>query len=220
MAPMADKDKDKAFKVMKLQVGLLRADPQNARTIEAPALRGLGTSMETFGDLSGIVWNERSGNLVAGHQRMNRLNAAGADTWTRVSKTEGFILHPRTGERFGIRIVDWDDTTERMANLTANNPHIQGDFTEEAAQQLAALEQHAAFESLLLADLQTQLDRQTTSNEDAWESDIGGTEAHGSNTDGILARVVVTCPQEAKAKVTDTIAKALKDAGLTEASVG
>lgn len=152
-------DKDKGTKVLKLGANLLKADPQNARTIEAPALRGLGVSMETFGDLSGIVWNERSGHLVAGHQRMNRLKAAGADEWVRDGNA-GTITHPKTKEVFTIRIVDWDPTTERMANLTANNPQIQGDFTEEAAAQLRTLEDEVMFQALALDGLQEDLDRE------------------------------------------------------------
>lgn len=150
---MADK------KTLKVPVSLLKADPKNARTIEAPGLRGLGVSMETFGDLSGIVWNERTGHLVAGHQRMNRLRAAGAEDWVREGD-RGVITHPKTGERFGIRIVDWDETTERMANLTANNPAIQGEFTEEAAEQLRALEDQVNFELLGLDELQLELDKE------------------------------------------------------------
>jgi DNA modification methylase len=164
-ARMPEKKPSPEKRPMKLAVGVLKADPQNARTIEAPALRGLGVSMETFGDLSGIVWNERSGNLVAGHQRMNRLRAAGASEWHREGD-RGWIAHPKTGQRFDIRIVDWDATTERMANLTANNPAIQGEFTEEAAAQLAALEDEVAFEVLRLGELKEDLDREVKAAED------------------------------------------------------
>lgn len=59
-------DKDKATKALKLPANLLKADPQNARTIEAPALRGLGVSMETFGDLSDQEGGGRSGRGADG----------------------------------------------------------------------------------------------------------------------------------------------------------
>lgn len=48
----------------------LAAAPYNPRRISEDAAAGLRGSIETFGDLSGIVWNERTGNLVAGHQRV------------------------------------------------------------------------------------------------------------------------------------------------------
>ena len=161
-----------AGKTLKLAVGILKADPKNPRTIEAPALRGLGVSMETFGDLSGIVWNEKTGRLVAGHQRMNRLKAAGVDEWTREGN-EGFITHPKTGEVFKIRIVDWDETTERMANLSANNPEIQGEFTEEAALQLRGLEEEAKFQDLMLHELQADLDKEVSRLEEGADDQSG-----------------------------------------------
>ncbi len=141
-----------------LSIDVLKADPQNARRITSEALAGLGVSMTTFGDLSGIVFNARSGRLVAGHQRMEQLRAAGAKTWRRLSKGEGVVVHPKTEERFPVRIVEWDDTTERMANLAANNPAIQGEFTAEALAQLKALDEHVDFEGLRLDALYEQLE--------------------------------------------------------------
>jgi hypothetical protein len=177
-------------KALKLSAGLLKADPKNPRMIEAPALRGLGVSMETFGDLSGLVWNEKTGHLVAGHQRMNRLKAAGADEWTREGN-EGFVTHPKTGEVFKIRIVDWDETTERMANLSANNPEIQGEFTEEAALQLRELEGEAKFDELMLKELQADLDKETRRLEDEEDAD---------EPEGFAAKymVVVDCRDESQ----------------------
>ncbi len=140
-------DKAEKKKSLRLDVGLLKPDPENARKISGEALQGLGASLETFGDLSGIVWNEQTGVLVAGHQRMRALREAGALTWTREGE-RGWIEHPVTGERFDIRVVDWDETTERMANLTANNPAIQGDFTDDAKVQLKELENDPRFGKL------------------------------------------------------------------------
>ncbi len=138
-------------------VALLRGDALNPRSIRPEALTGLGVAMEVFGDLSGIVWNETTGELVAGHQRMDRLGAAGATTWTRTSETSGYIEHPKTGERFAIRIVRWDIETQRAANLVANNPEIQGEYTDAALDQLAAMEAREDFEALRLEALEETL---------------------------------------------------------------
>jgi len=43
--------------------------PWNPRRITAEALAGLRASIETFGDLSGIVVNDTTGHIVCGHQR-------------------------------------------------------------------------------------------------------------------------------------------------------
>lgn len=124
----------------------LHSDPDNPRQISSEGLTGLGASTRKFGDLSGIVFNKRSGCLVAGHQRVKVLRRAGAKDWVTekecAADTEGsgYIEDPRTNARFRIRIVDWDEMTERAANLAANNPEIQGDYTAEAIGQLQALE--------------------------------------------------------------------------------
>lgn len=137
-------------------IATLMASPRNPRTISTAAMAGLGESIDRFGDLSGIVWNKRSGHLVAGHQRMAVLKKAGAKSWAQTGDT-GEIVHPKTGERFAVRIVDWDETTEMMANLTANNAAISGDFTDTAIEELRAVEIAAGFEALLLDELAAQL---------------------------------------------------------------
>jgi hypothetical protein len=142
---------------VKLSIDLLKPDPLNARQINGVALGGLSVSAETFGDLSGITWNEHLGLLVTGHQRMKVLTAAGATEWVREGDT-AYVAHPKTMERFWIRVVRWNAITHRMAELTANNPHIQGDYQDEmVAAQLAALENDEQFAALQLDALAEQL---------------------------------------------------------------
>lgn len=169
-------------KPLAMPVDVLKPDPINPREIDERALGGLRISMNTFGDLSGITWNERTAELVCGHQRMTGLMEEGAAQWTRTSKTEGFILHPRTSERFGIRIVDWDMTTQRMANLVANNPAIQGAFTPDAVEQLRELEGELHFAELGLDALQAQLEKDLA---DALE-DADNEGGDGDGSDGSL----------------------------------
>lgn len=138
--------------------GLLKRADDNPREMPEERLAGLGVSTETYGDLSGIVWNERSSTLVAGHQRMTVLDRAGAKSWVRVSNGEGYIVDPRTNERFAIRIVDWDQPTEIAARIQANNPELQGEFTDDVVGQLHELEEIAQFEEQRLAALLEDLD--------------------------------------------------------------
>jgi hypothetical protein len=135
----------------------LAEDPLNPRFISDEALGGLEVSMVEYDDIAGIVWNERTGELVAGHQRLTGLRRAGATTWRRISKTLGVIVHPKTGAEWFIRIVDWDSQKQRIANITANNPHIAGEFTPAALEQLRALEDEAAFTALRLDELQSAI---------------------------------------------------------------
>lgn len=154
----------------------LRPDPDNPRVITGEALLGLGNSMEDFGDLSGIVFNRRTGQLVSGHQRVQALQRAGAAEWIAVPEfAGGVIVHPITREEFPVRIVDWAPDKQRRANLVANSPAIGGEFTEAALEQLREMEHDAHFEALRLGELEQQLIAKFAAEEDA-----GGTEG---NTD-------------------------------------
>ena len=54
----------------------LKADPRNPNRMKPEDRDGLKRALVEFGDLSGIVYNRRTGLLVAGHQRMSVLGAA------------------------------------------------------------------------------------------------------------------------------------------------
>ena len=102
----------------------LRPAPYNPRTISDPAKASLMVSLKQFGDLSGLTWNVRTGHLVAGHQRLTALKAQHKDL-----RLEGGVLV--AGEhRFPVRVVDWDEITEKAANVAANSPLLSGTFTD------------------------------------------------------------------------------------------
>ncbi|MFH1498845.1 MAG: ParB N-terminal domain-containing protein [Verrucomicrobiota bacterium] len=129
----------------------LRPAPYNPRKISDAAAKGLGASMERFGDLSGLVWNQRTGHLVAGHQRLAALRKRGA-----VFSGGAVVVG---GESFPVRVVDLSPTDEQAANLAANNPAIAGEFTDGVAGILAEVKaaDAALFESLRLGELLVDL---------------------------------------------------------------
>jgi hypothetical protein len=149
-----------------LPLDLLKPDPDNPRVITDEALAGLEASIEQHGDVSGLTWNETTGQFVAGHQRLTVLKRAGATSWRRLSKDQGVIVHPKTDERFYIRIVEWTPEQQRIANLVANNPFVAGEFTPAALEQLKALEEEAAFTALRLDELQKQLQEEFPVNDE------------------------------------------------------
>lgn len=104
----------------------LKAAEYNPRAISKQAFSGLKHSVEKFGDISGIVFNQKTGNLVCGHQRVKAL----AEKFGDCDIAGDEILLP-DGQRFRIRVVDWDEATEKAANVAANNPHIAGKFTPD-----------------------------------------------------------------------------------------
>lgn len=107
-------------------VQALMPNPRNPRTITDERLAMLEKSMRQFGDLSGIVYNTKTGRLVGGHQRTKKIQGAEDVVITQrlEKKTEqgtiayGFIEYE--GEKFAVRIVEWDQKTEKAANIAAN----------------------------------------------------------------------------------------------------
>jgi len=141
--------------IIRLPIATLAPDPSDPRKMSDEARTGLAISLETFGSLD-IVFNDTTGELVSGHQRIDRLKAAGATELARDGDW-GNIVHPKTGERFPVRFVRWDATKQRMANLVANNPHLQGNFDDHALAQVRALEAIAGYTEMGLAKLAEEL---------------------------------------------------------------
>lgn len=57
-----------------MNVADLMPSSYNPRTITDEKLMMLGKAMQEFGDLSGIVFNIRTGQLIGGHQRIKHLD--------------------------------------------------------------------------------------------------------------------------------------------------
>jgi hypothetical protein len=121
----------------------------NPRVITEKSFKGLKASIGEFGDLSGIVFNLDTGNLVAGHQRVNALKADGAGLNILRDNDRYYIEHK--GERFYVRFVNWNIKKERLANVTANNPKIQGQWSDNIG---VVLDEIVVDASPLLVDLQ------------------------------------------------------------------
>lgn len=102
----------------------------NPRKITEEKLEQLSDSMHSLGDISGIVYNRRSGQFVGGNQRSKVLGLTqkGAFKATLVEENKtpdefgtvavGFVM--LGGSRFAFRIVDWPEKKEQFANIAAN----------------------------------------------------------------------------------------------------
>ena len=80
-----------------------------------PAYQTLARSMTRFGCVEPIIWNERTGNVVGGHQRLKVLIAAG--------KTE-----------LDVSVVNLSEEDEKALNLALNK--ISGEWDEEGLTRL------------------------------------------------------------------------------------
>lgn len=97
-------------KIVEMPLSKLKGAPWNPRTISKEAMDGLGASLDRFGVLQPVIWNKRSNQVVGGHQRLKVLRDRGVKTTQVV-------------------VVDMDESAEKAANLTLNNPGIAGEFS-------------------------------------------------------------------------------------------
>lgn len=114
----------------------LNPDDRNPRTISDEAADGLRISLKEFGDISSIVFSLVTNKLVAGHQRVAQLKHEYGHNLRIVPPKDktgrGWIECPN-GDLFAVRFVDWPEDRARLANVSANNPHIAGEFNESLA---------------------------------------------------------------------------------------
>lgn len=97
-----------------MKISDLKADPKNPRKITDKKLELLKKSILDNGDLGGIVFNKRKGELVGGHQRLKVIPEDAKITYIKEydqatpkgTLAIGYI--EVDGELFGYREVDWD----------------------------------------------------------------------------------------------------------------
>lgn len=93
----------------------------NPRKISPEARKMLKDNLKKVGLLGGIIWNEQTGNLVSGHQRISVMD--------EVNK-----YNPETKEHdypITVSVVQFDEKTEKEQSLFANNRNAQGEFDDD-----------------------------------------------------------------------------------------
>lgn len=146
--------------------------PYNPRKIDDARLEALGRAMETFGDLSGIVFNVRTRHVVGGHQRLKHIpkdaRVVVSERFQEASPqgtiATGHIVWK--GERWTYREVDWDEQTEAGANVAANKHGGEWDFPK-LTELLSELDAHG-FDMPLVGFSEVELEQLLTS--------VGGTD--------------------------------------------
>jgi hypothetical protein len=109
-----------------MKVSDLKPHPGNPRRITDPELKRLRKTIELYGDLSGIVFNRRTGRLVGGHQRGKVLPPDSVikletkyDPPDKTGTVAQGAIHAY-GTTYAYREVDWPEEREMAANLCAN----------------------------------------------------------------------------------------------------
>ena len=104
----------------------LKPNPKNPRTITDQKLKMLENSLKEYGSLDGFIFNQKTKQMVSGHQRLKFIPTDAKividKKYSKATKTgtlvEGHILI--MGERFPYREVNWNSQKEKAANLAAN----------------------------------------------------------------------------------------------------
>ncbi len=110
-----------------MEIKNLKGYHKNPRKITEKMFNLLGDSIKEFGDLSGIVFNVRSQEIIGGNQRTQFFKKNDKDveihtTPVTASKVgtvaQGYVIFQ--GEKYNYREVDWDEKKSERANLNAN----------------------------------------------------------------------------------------------------
>lgn len=98
----------------------------NPRKITPEAKRKLKENLSKMGLMGGLVWNERTGNLVSGHQRIAILDADNRyDAATGENDYDVFVTK-----------VSLDEKEEKTQNIFFNNQSAMGFFDEDKLHQM------------------------------------------------------------------------------------
>jgi len=108
--------------IQEISVSDIKPFQGNPRDITEDALSGLRASLEKFGYIDLLIVNKRNMELVAGHQRLKVLQAAGVKKVTCI-------------------MVDIDNMMQQAMNVTLNNSAIAGYFTQAIIPILERLRQ-------------------------------------------------------------------------------
>lgn len=98
----------------------------NPRTISDEARKRLKTNLKRVGVLGGIVWNEDTGNLVSGHQRVSVMDEV--NKYNLESKENDYEIK--------VEVVHLTEKQEKEQNLFMNNRSVQGEFDNEMLKDL------------------------------------------------------------------------------------
>lgn len=90
----------------------------NPRKISSDSKKKLKANLKRVGILGGIVWNEATGNLVSGHQRISVIDEV--NKYNSKTKENDYLIR--------VEVVQMDDKTEKEQNIFMNNRSVQGEF--------------------------------------------------------------------------------------------
>ena len=134
---MARQSKFQKFEMDTIRRGDIRGAEYNPRIISEDARKRLRKMLAKHGLVQPLVWNRRTGNLVAGHQRL-----AAIDSLERSQNYDLQVAVVDSLERsqnydLQVAVVDVDEREERVLNVQLNNPSMQGEWDLDKLTEMA-----------------------------------------------------------------------------------
>lgn len=118
-----------------MDINKVRKCSYNPRSMTSSARDGLRESMNDFGDISGIVINEKTNNILAGNHRFDEISKKYGRGNLVLNHMEGewYSIDLKDGSKTGFkaRVVNWELDKEQLANIVANNDLITGEYTSD-----------------------------------------------------------------------------------------
>lgn len=185
---------------MKLTIKDLTPASYNPRQISESRLAKLESSIDKFGDLSGVVFNLKTRTLVSGHQRLKVLKkyktniqvTKKADDTGTVGVGE-ILAKDKTGKivlSVPIRLVSWSDKKTEMAANVAANAH-GGDFDTVKLQKVLAKLKKGSFDIEVLGLNFRLPELPKKGDEDQSEDEVN----EGLNLDDLRKDLKHKCPK-------------------------
>lgn len=108
------------YEIVEINRQQIKNAPYNPRVISDKNKARLKENIRKVGLIQPIVWNERTGNIVSGHQRIEIIDA--------LEKTYDYLIK--------VARVDLDEATEKQQNIFMNNPEAMGAFDMDGLEVL------------------------------------------------------------------------------------
>ena len=108
------------YDIIEIDRSQIKNADYNPRKIKPDARKKLKENLQKIGLLSPIIWNETTGNIVGGHQRIAAIDS--------LEKSKNYKLK--------VARVTLDEKTEKEQNIFLNNTQAQGEFDFILLQEL------------------------------------------------------------------------------------
>ena len=123
---MSDPSKHHRFNKMRtIDRRDIKLADDNPRTISKDARQRLKATMKEIGLIQPLIWNQRTGVLVSGHQRLSLLD-----------EMERYTPGGDRSYTLEVAAVDLDEKQERRMNVFLNNQSAMGEFDLDALNSL------------------------------------------------------------------------------------